>query len=537
MPGPLQKRCSGATALALAVGLNIANPVAGLCQPTGSGGQATGGAGTELGHETSSERVVAELKRLQAQIQAHAHPISLKAAVATGLRNNPELLQAYSTIQQFEWQLIAVQRQWYPTLQLQNGSPFVGASWQTYVNTNYAISSEQLQTKQQQRQQATKSQQILVQPSVIANWNVIEPSRQPNINATENALKQQKYLFDVSARNLILSIQQDYFSLQSTQQLIDSFQQIYTINKQQLNILEARKSIGMVTVLELEQTRSQLFGQLNQLINYTQNYIDQAAALAQALALPRDQLAIPADPAGMQGQWALSVSDTISRALQQREEILASLSAAEAAEWSAVAAIRTYLPVFSLVALGSLNGWNGYQTVPVPVDPGQAYARNRQWSAAVGIGFNWSIFDGGIQAANAQASRALARQQTAQAATTELQVIQEVRSSYGQMRTARVGVNSAREAYRSAQLAQEAARARFEVGVGEITSVVQTINQLSQAALQQAQAVLKYNNAVSQLYRYSATWPGETEQVVEQRIETLRTDPQPIEVTAGGDGR
>ena len=52
----------------------------------------------------------------------------------------------------------------------------------------------------------TRWRQILVQPGVIANWNVIEPSRQPNINAAENALKQQKYLFDVSARNLILSI-------------------------------------------------------------------------------------------------------------------------------------------------------------------------------------------------------------------------------------------------------------------------------------------------------------------------------------------
>ena len=474
-----------------------------------------------------SEQLVAELKRLQAQIQAHAHPISLKAAVATGLRNNPDLLQAYSTIQQFEWQLIAAQRQWYPTLQLQNGSPFVGASWQTYVNTNYAISSEQLQTQQQQRQQATKSQQILVQPGVIANWNVIEPSRQPNINAAENALKQQKYLFDVSARNLILSIQQNYFSLQSTQQLIDSFQQIYTINKQQLNILEARKSIGMVTVQELEQTRSQLFSQLNQLILYTQNYIDQAAALAQALALPRDQLAIPADPASMQGQWALSVSDTITRALQQREEILASLSAAEAAEWSAVAAIRTYLPVFSLVASGNLIGWNGYQAVPVPVDPGQAYARNRQWSAAVGIGLNWSLFDGGVQAANAQAAKAQARQQQAAAASSEFQVVQQVRSSYGQMQTALVAVSSAEQAYRSAELAQDASRARFEVGVGDITSVVQTIQQLSQAAQQRAQALLSYNNAVSQLYRYSATWPAGTQQELDQRIEILRSDPQP----------
>lgn len=468
------------------------------------------------------EQLDAELNQLQAQIQSLAYPISLEDAIAIGLRNNTELLQAFSTIQQFEWQLIAAQRQWYPTLRLQNGTPFIGANWETFVNNNFAISADQLTAEQQQRQQAVKSQQFVVQPGVVVSWNAIDPTRQPNINAAKNTLNQQKYLFDVGARNLVLNIQQAFFSLQNSQQLIDDFQQIYTINKQQLKIMEARKSIGMVTVLELEQTRSQLFSQLNQLILFTQNYIEQSAVLAQSLALPRDQLAIPADPARMHGKWTLSESDTVSRALQQREEILASLSAAEAAEWTAVAAIRSYLPVFSFVASGNLAGSNGYQSVPVPIDPGQAYARNRLWSAAVGIGFNWTLFDGGVQAAQAEAAKAQARQQQATAASSEFQVVQEVRSSFARMKTSLVALRGATQAYRSAELAQDAARARFEVGVGDITSVVQTIQQLSQAANQRAQALLRHNLAVSQLYRFSATWPNGTEQERDKRIETMR---------------
>ena len=531
----LQKRCSGAIVLAVAVGIAVSKAPAGLCQPSMLREGSMEAVGKEVGPAaTSSEQVVAELKRLQAQIKADAQSLSLKEAITFGLQRNPELLQAFSAIQQFEWQLIAAQRRWYPTLQLQNGSPFIGSSWQTFVNDNYAIPVAQLS---QPRKQSLKTRQLVVQPGALASWNVIDPTRQPNINAAASSLQQQKYLFDVSARNLILRIQEAYHGLQSSQQLIDSFQQIYQINKTQLEILEARRSIGMVTVLDVEQTRSQLFAQLNELVLYTRNYIAQAATLAEALALPRGQLAIPSEQAEPQKPWPLPLQDTVSRAVEQREEILASLAAAEAADWAGVTALRSYLPVFSLLATGNLNGWNGYQNVPVSADPGNSYSRNRIWTAAVGVGFNWSIFDGGIQAANAQAARAQARQQTAQAATTELQVIQQVRSSYGQMQTARVAVNSAREAYRSAQLAQEAARARFEVGVGDITSVVQTIQQLSQAAQQQAQAVLSYNNAVSQLYRYSATWPGETEQAVEQRIETMRTNPQPVNVTAGGDGR
>lgn len=482
---------------------------------------------------TSSDQLVAELNQLQNEIKADAQSLSLEEAVTIGLQRNPELLQAFSAIQQFEWQMIAAQRRWYPTLQLQNDNPFIGSTWQTFVRDNYASPAE----LNQPRKQSTKTRQLIVQLGALASWNVIDPTRQPNVNAASSSLQQQKYLFDISARNLILTIQESYHALQSSQQLIESFEQIYRINKTQLEILEARKSIGMATVLDVEQTRSQLFVQLNELVLYTRNYIAQAATLAEVLALPRGQLAIPSEQAEPQNPWPLPLQDTVTRAVEQREEILASLAAAEAADWAGVTALRSYLPVFSLLATGNLNGWKGYENVPVSTDPGNSYARSRTWNAAVGVGFNWSIFDGGIQAANAQAARAQARQQTAQAATTELQVIQQVRSSYGQMQTARVAVSSAREAYRSAQLAQEAARARFEVGVGVITSVVQTIQQLSQAATQQAQAVLSYNNAISQLYRYSATWPGGTEQAVEQRIKTMRTDPQPVEVTAGGDGR
>lgn len=481
-----------------------------------------------------SEQIVVDLQELQAQIRGRATPLSLDTSIAIGLQNNPELSKSYSTIQQFEWKLIAAKRQWYPTLNLQNGDPFVGQSWSTYISDNYASSAQRLRSLDQQRKQAEKTQQLLVQPGAIASWNMIDPTRQPDINSAFNALKQQKYLFDVSARNVILKIEESYFSLQSTLQLIKSFQEIYAINKKQLDILEARKAIGMVNVLELEQTRSQLFSELNRLIFYTRNYIQQAAELAELLALPRDQLAIPADPAALHGKWELSLDATISRALEKREEILSRLAAAEAAEWSAVAAIRSYLPIFSLVASGNLDGWNGYESVPVSFDPGPYYERNREWTAAVGIGFTWSIFDGGVQAANSEAAKAQAREQQAQAAATEFQVVKQVRSSYGQMQTALVAVQSANQAYKSAQLAQVASRARFEAGVGDITSVVQTIQQLSQASRQRSQALLGYNNAIAQLYRYSATWPADTKQDLDQRMNLMRNNPKPATPSADG---
>ncbi|KZR65299.1 MULTISPECIES: TolC family protein [Prochlorococcus] len=472
-----------------------------------------------------STHLANELNRLQNIVKQNSVPISLDKAIVIGITNNPELLQAFGSIQQYEWSLIAAQRRWYPQLQLSNGSPFIGYSWGTYINNQYGMrgnrdSSTTLSSNS--LYSTKKNQSFLLQPGAIVSWNFIDPTRKPDINAVSESLKQQKLLFNVSTRSLILNLQQSYYGIQSGQQLINSFKQIYEINKQQLKMLEAQKNIGMATVLDVEQTKSQLFTQLSQLVSYTQEYIKQTALLAEYLALPPGQLAIPSDPAALAGSWSETLQETLKNALQQREEILASLAAAESAQWRGIASIRSYLPVFQLMGTGSLNFSNGYPYVPVDDDPGSAYHWTRTWTATVGIGFSWSLFDGGINAANAQSFYAQSRQQKAQAAQTELTVVRQVRNSFAEMQTSRVAIASAQRAYESAKLAQEVARVRWAAGVGDITSVVQTIQQLSIAAQQSSQAILSYNNAVAELYRYSATWPGSTEKDVQMRLRMMR---------------
>lgn len=469
-----------------------------------------------------SALLVKELAQLEEEIAAKARSVSLQEAISTGLRANPQLLQAFSAIQQYEWQLIAAQRQWYPTLQLNNGTPFAGFQW-TSFSQNYPQTSPTAPPLY-----SNNSSLTAFQPGAVINWNVIDPSRQPNINAASESLRQQKLLFDVSARNLILDIQQAYYAVQSTQQLIESYRNIYAINRKQLTMIEAQRSIGMATVLDVEGTRSQLFIQLNKLVAYTRAYIDQTATLAAAMALPDGTLATPSERAAVRGEWSLPLQQTIKQARHQREEILASLAAAKAARWNALAAIRSYWPVFQLVANGSVVANNGVQTYSYGGASSQTSTSLVNGTASIGLGFTWSIFDGGIQVANAEAARAQSREQEAQAASSELIAMQQVRSSYGQLTTSRVALSSAQQAYRSAELAHQASRARFAVGVGDITSLVQTIQQMSQAAEQVAEAIQSYNNALGQLYRYSATWPPLSQADVQQRLKQLRVSPTPI---------
>ena len=37
--------------------------------------------------------------------------------------------------------------------------------------------------------------------------------------------------------------------------------------------------------------------------------------------------------------------------------------------------------------------------------------------------------------------------------------------------------------------------------------------------------MLSYNNAIAQLYRYSATWPGSSEMEIQRRLQMMRITP------------
>ena len=462
------------------------------------------------------EVLVNELNRMEVQINQRAKKVSLNEAISTGIRSNPQLFQAFSVIQQYEWQLIASQRQWYPTFQLSNGSPFAGIQWSSFVQ-NY-----QRKSTSSPGNVSRNSKFNELQPGASINWNAIDLTRQPNINAANESLRQQKLLFDVSARNLILDIQQSYFSIQSSQQLIDSFRSIYEINRNHLIILQTQRKIGMVTVLDVQATRSQLFSLLNQLVVYTRNYIDQSAALAEALALPEGSLAIPSDSAEPRGDWKINLDQTIELAKIQREEIMANLAAAESAKWTGVAGLRSYLPVFQLVATGNLSLNKGTESFADRDRNIQIPTSSQTSNGALGLGFTWSLFDGGIQSANAQAAFAQSRQQRDQAAITQLQVMRQVRTSYNQLETSRVSIKSAQIAYQAAKIAEQAAWARYSVGIGDITSVVQSFSLLSTASQQLSEATLSYNTGVAQLHRYAAIWPQNTQQEVKQQLQQLR---------------
>ena len=190
-----------------------------------------------------SKELEQQLKQLQEKLSERSERASLLEALEQSLLYNPELAFAYSQIQQREWTLIAVRRQWYPSLTAFGTGPNSGLLGYGSKRTRLSTTSSNLTREQQSFEQRSQ-----VGMALNLSWTFFDPSRNSELNAATDVLRSQELLFNVSARNLALQTQLAYFSLQEQEQLIASYQRILAATTTRVNQVEALFNIGNVSI-------------------------------------------------------------------------------------------------------------------------------------------------------------------------------------------------------------------------------------------------------------------------------------------------
>lgn len=454
-----------------------------------------------------------QLDALREKLKRRARPITLKDAVEQSLLTNPGLAESYRQIQQQQWNLIAVRRQWYPQI---TGSS-LGINLFGYRSTT----SNTLNSNSPGFTPRTSFTNLVeTSPSLQLSWTFFKPSRGALINAASEELRAQQLLFDVSARDLVLETQLAYFALQEQKQLASDYEAILNSTSRQVERTEALFSAGAASVGDVEQIRTQQLQNLSKLIDTYRLLVDAAARLAAAMALPTGVLVMPQDRLSLLMPWTQSETETLHYAERMREEIQASLAKASSSGWNAMSYLYSYWPNFSTNASGSLLNTNSAFG-----NPGSEVTLNNQlstWTGAVGLGFSWLIFDGGINAAQAEQRKAQAKMFNDQAAVIRLSVAREVERAYANYQASTLALESTKLQLESAETAARVVRERFNIGFADMTSVVQTYNQSIQAASSYAQSLREYNTSVASLYRYSASWPDGALSLLQSRVKQIK---------------
>jgi outer membrane protein TolC len=471
-----------------------------------------------------SSQLEAQLKTVEAEGTGSGISLTLEQAINMGVSNSPQLAIAYREIQRQEWELIAARRDWYPqaTISAQPIAGFFSNSMLTSYRADQDVAGRY--NLDYGREFGTYMKGLQISPSAMISWRFFDIARGSEISSQQKLVDQQKFLFNVTARSLLLDIETEFYALQSLAGLIQAYTRLSQENIREVKVMEERFKVRLATVSDVEQSKAQALNQMNQLIDYKYRYQEASSNLAQLLSLETSQLIYASQKNTDMQYWPLSLDETLRQGLSNREEIKASLAQAESYQWEARALMQRYIPTMSVLLGGNLNleqgvinGAIGGLDMPQPPT-----GTLRNTSSAVGLGFTWDIFDGGIRAAQSNARRAQAQQQRDQAQQNRLTVVQQIKTAYAAYQTQYQSLINSRAAVTSALQAQSAARERYRVGIGDITTLIQATGLYGDALANQALSEMRYSTAVASLYRYSAVWPMSSQEVVIKRKRALK---------------
>ncbi|MEB3259929.1 MAG: TolC family protein [Cyanobacteriota bacterium] len=437
---------------------------------------------------TAAERLQglrARLARNRDHLESTSRRLTLPQALAMALERNPILAKAHDGIEATRWSGVAIRREWMPSLKAGNSNPgLVGV---------------------QQKRDDTLS---VSSPELTLEWTFFDPGRRPRARANAASLEADRFLFDVEARSLVLSVQESYIDLQALLTLEREYVELSAMVDHWLLLARARgQGRAGPESPDVDQLLSQQLAQLILRIDTHEQVIAAASKLAQALSLPPGDLVLPAEPLALRGQWTLSRQESIAQGLRLREEIQRSLALARGLRWTAVATRSGYWPTLSVEGTGST------QT--------NSDSSDLSSEATVGMNVRWTLFDGGILAAKASAQQQLGRQALRQAQLDQLAVTAEVETAYAAYVNSQIVVDTASAQKESARASFQTATRSFQAGSSDATTLLQVLANTRGAVEAWSRAVRKHNRSVAALERTSARWPEAAQPLLRNRVDQL----------------
>ena len=442
-------------------------------------------------------------------LQKGAMRISLDQAIAMGISTSPLLAGNGDEIQASQWSKVAVTREWIPSLSVKTSDPGV---------LGYTTTTSSLKTKTDGNapsETLSFKHGFSSTPYASLSWAFLDPSRGSRLNsltAKNNSLRNK---FTFTSRELILAIQTAYCTLQEALERekdnIELFNQaihIYvTANK-------AHRPSGEVSRFE-----AQAVSLLIARIKAHKTSLQAADSLASLINLEPGKLALPSTTPELVSPWPLSRAQSIEKALAQREELQANAWEVKALMSDAQAIRNRALPSVALASqlkrisanqeTGNLNGSVSGQL-----------SRNSGYESFFGFTFDWKIFDGGIRSAESKAIQFKAEQSMEQGQLSRLSITRQIEDAYASFVASKILVDAARSDVSASRKSLQSALDEYNIGHADSgTTVVQALSKLQSALESYRTLVTEQNLSIYQLNRYSATWPAQTQTLVDSQYQ------------------
>lgn len=314
--------------------------------------------------------------------------------------------------------------------------------------------------------------------TISLNQNVFDSfQREWRVEGAREELNASNFDLSTTRQNIILGVEQAYYSYILAVHLVAVQQEAVDANIQNLNRVRGFFEVGVRPKFDVTQAQVQLSNAELALVQ-ARNQVDTTlAAFKNAIGVPdlppfrlREELEIPATIG--------SLEDSTRTALATRTEIQAAQARIRSAEASLAVARHNFLPTLAANANWSYRGqdlplapnWTAGLSVTVPVLNPPLFSQLNEVAANL---------------ASAQANEEITRQN----------VILDVQQNYANLLGARESIRTSEVLVQQARENLELAQGRYQVGVGPQIDVTNAQLSLTQAQNQNIQSIVSFKLA------------------------------------------
>ncbi len=328
-------------------------------------------------------------------------------------------------------------------------------------------------------------------PSAVLSWLLLDfGGRSGDVEESRQLLAQATGLHDAVLNDVILEVLQAYYGYEGVKALSEAQAASLKQAEENLKAAEERHNAGVATIADVLQARTVASQQRLAFDTVEGQIAVIRGTLATALGVPANT---PVEAGQLPEELNLdrvtqSVDDLIALAERQRPDLAAARSAALAAR-SHVKSVRSgFFPSLLGAASVGKTYFTGSDAASSPVD---VYSVGLLLRVPVFTGFStrYDTLKAEQQAAAAEAT----------ATGVEQQVIQQVWSSYYNVKTAAQRIRTSRDLVASAGQSADVTRGRYTAGVGNILDLLTAESSLAAARAQDVQARAEFLFALAQL--------------------------------------
>lgn len=281
--------------------------------------------------------------------------------------------------------------------------------------------------------------------------------------------------YAAARQQVVLDTRTAYFNYLAARRAVKVEEQNVHQNRELLKQAQGFYQVGLRAKIDVTKAEANLYQAESELIR-ARNAMEVARVdLMKSLGLKSWPYADVEDVLEVSPQ-PLSLEDLRSQALRQRPELLRNRAQQQRDQASIQVARAGFFPTFSST---SAYGWQG-----------SGYPLDDNWW--LGVGMSFPLFEGGRTLHQVRQAKAQLRATLATADLLTLEVMKEVEQNYLDLKAAWEVIRASRKAKEAAEENLRLAWGRYRAGVGNIIEVTDAQTQFARADLEYVRALLNY---------------------------------------------